>query len=188
MSQTWNLYYIISCIYTTTDPMAIDLCTVLVYVQKAVSPNSLTFFQFCCLYKLNHAYAQALSTANHVPQVYLQNFVAKNSKSKMASKMAAILTEFEMASNMASLATILTEFEILKERLDRDVGLPQIWCRMKGENFYKAIPFVCGDTVINGVKCLVKISFLIFNPLLTMWVCSIFARLDTEKVNMKVLV
>ena len=44
MSQTWNLYYIISCIYTTTDPMAIDLCTVLVYVQKAVSPNSLTFF------------------------------------------------------------------------------------------------------------------------------------------------
>ena len=106
----------------------------------------------------------------------------------MASKMAAILTEFEMASNMASLATILTEFEILKERLDRDVGLPQIWCRMKGENFYKAIPFVCGDTVINGVKCLVKISFLIFNPLLTMWVCSIFARLDTEKVNMKVLV
>ena len=35
----------------------------------------------------------------------------------MASKMAAILTEFEMASNMASLATILTEFEILKERL-----------------------------------------------------------------------
>ena len=142
MSQTWNLYYIISCIYITTDPMAIDLCTVLVYVQKAVSPNSLTFFfQFCCLYKLNHAYAQALSTANHVPQVYLQNFVAKNSKSKMASKMAAILTEFEIS----------------KIKFDGSIRLQQIWCHMKeGKIFYKMIPCLWG-IVITGVRFWVKI-------------------------------